>query len=62
MGRRPELPKCQDARPDCFARTNDGKCFCLRCTIFDGPCPFYKTEAEVKTLVVAQDYKEAKNK
>ena len=61
MSRR-DMPKCMDSRTDCFARTKDGKCFCLWCTAFEGECPFYKTENEVKYLVIAHDYKEAKDK
>ena len=62
MSRR-DMPKCQDSRPDCFAMTKEGKCFCLGRTSFDeNICPFYKTENEVKYLVKAYEYKEAKNK
>lgn len=61
MGRRPKLPKCFDARSECFARTNNGECFCLESTFPNKECPFYKREGEVKRLVTARDYKEAKN-
>lgn len=62
MSRR-DMPKCQDKRLYCFARTKEGKCFCLECTVFDNNlCPFYKTENEVKHLVKACEYKDAKNK
>ena len=62
MSRR-DMPICRDCRKDCFARTKEGKCFCLEMTVFDeNICPFYKPEGTVKHLVVARDYKEAKNK
>ena len=61
MGRKPELPKCYDARPDCFTRTVKGGCFCLESTYPENECPFYKTEDKVKHLVRAREYKEAKD-
>lgn len=62
MSRR-DMPKCQDKRTGCFARTKEGKCFCLERTTFDeNICPFYKPENEVKHLVKATEYKTAKNK
>ena len=60
MGRMPDMPKCYDARENCFARTDDCKCFCLSSTYANKECPFYKTEDEVKLLVTVRDYKEAK--
>ena len=62
MSRR-DMPKCQDDRPYCFARTKKGKCFCLESTAFsNNACPFYKAENEVRYLVKGYEYKEAKNK
>jgi len=56
------MPKCNDKRVKCFARTGDGKCFCLSRTDFEKQCPFYKPEENVKHLVSAREYKEAKDK
>ena len=61
MGRKTDMPKCYDARPKCFARNNTGRCFCLESTYPDKECPFYKTEEQVKHLVRAREYKEAKD-
>lgn len=61
MGKGPNMPKCADQRPACFARTESGKCYCLSDTKFDGKCPFYKPEDQVKNLIRARNYKEAKN-
>ena len=61
MSRR-DMPRCSDERPYCFARTKEGKCFCLQSTLFeDNICPFYKTEKDVKYFVTAREYKDAKN-
>lgn len=40
---------CQQDKVDCFAFGIYGKCKACRETVFDKPCPFYKTYAQVRT-------------
>lgn len=63
MGAIAKYPACPfTVHSDCFAKTSSKRCYCLEDTDFKGnECPFYKPEGQVKNLVQARSYKEAKD-